>query len=130
MWTNRAARIATLIAGVHGAMLAGTAQAGTWENHIDASMTHEIVLKDNLLYMATYGGILVFDPATERFEQYRNDGGLPSNALRALAFDPDGDIYVGTADIGVAKVRVSNGRLTLLRSLSEQIDGLASNTIN
>ncbi len=130
MWTNRAAQNAALIAAALGAILAGSVQAGTWKNHIDASMTHEIVPKDDLLYVATYGGILVFDPATGAFEQYRNDDGLPSNAVRCLAFDPDGDIYAGTADIGIAKVRISNGHLTRLRLLSAQIDGLASNTIN
>jgi ligand-binding sensor domain-containing protein len=129
MRTERAWHIAALVAAGLGCA-AAPARAAGWTNHIDASMTHEIVLRDGLLYIATYGGILVFDPAADRFEQYRNDGGLPSNALRCLAFDADGDIYVGTADVGVAKVRIANGRLTLLRSLSEQIDGLASNTIN
>ncbi|HEX6790477.1 MAG TPA: two-component regulator propeller domain-containing protein [Candidatus Krumholzibacteria bacterium] len=123
---------ARLAAAAALALLLGVApaRAGRWSNHIDASMTHEIVLHDQQLYIATYGGVLVFDPATEQFTQYRNDSGLPSNALRCLAFDADGDIYVGTGDVGVAKVRIANGRLTLLRSLSEQIDGLASNRIN
>lgn len=130
MWTERATRAATLIIAVLAGSLAGPVHAGRWTNHIDASMTHEIVLRDGSLYIATYGGVLVFDPDTDSFKQYRNDGGLPSNSLRCLAFDADGDIYVGTADIGIAKVRITNGQLTMLRSLSEQIDGLASNTIN
>ena len=130
MWINRARRAAALGVALAAGVCALPAHAAKWTNHIDASMTHEIVLRDNLLYIATYGGVLVFDPGTGEFEQYRNDSGLPSNALRCLAFDTDGDIYVGTADVGVAKVRISNGRLTLLRSLSAQIDGLTSNTIN
>src|SRR5688572_27295538 len=94
MWIERARRAAALCVALTAIAGAGSASAARWTNHIDASMTHEIVLRDNLLYIATYGGILVFDPATQEFEQYRNDTGLPSNALRCLAFDEDGDIYV------------------------------------
>lgn len=102
----------------------------TWRSHIDAGAITEIVMRDDILYMATFGGLLVYDPARDRFEQYTNGDGLPSNSLTCLAFTPDGTLYVGTEDIGVAKVKLSGGRITLLRSLNEQIDGLSSNAIN
>ncbi len=121
------ARSAALVACL-GAV--GGAQAAQWENHIDASMITEIVSRDDVLYMTTFGGLLLYDVATGRFEQYDNATGLPSNALNCLVFDADGDIYIGTDDIGVAKVRLVNGRLTLLRSLSEQIDGIAGSRVN
>ncbi|HEX5133435.1 MAG TPA: two-component regulator propeller domain-containing protein, partial [Candidatus Krumholzibacteria bacterium] len=102
-----------------------------WRNHIDASAINEIVAHEGRLYMATFGGLLVYDPAQNSFEQYDNTTGLPSNALTCLFFTPDGTIYIGTDDIGVAKVRISaGGKLSLIRSLNEQIDGLASNRIN
>jgi len=109
---------------------ASPASAGRWHNHIDASMINEIVPRGSDLYVATFGGMLVYDTTHASFTQYTNDTGLPSNALRCLTFDDKGDIYAGTDDIGVAKVRLTNGQLKLVRSLSEQIDGLASNTIN
>jgi ligand-binding sensor domain-containing protein len=131
MWSDRRRFTAVFVAAalVCGAA-AVPARAGRWSNHIDASMINEIVPRDGTLYVATFGGLLLYHPASATFEQYSNDSGLPSNALQCLTFDDDGNIYAGTADIGVAKVRLSGGRLTLLRSLSEQIDGLASNTIN
>jgi outer membrane protein assembly factor BamB len=106
------------------------ARADKWTNHIDASMINEIVVRDQTLYIATFGGLLLYDIDDGTFVQYRNDSGLPSNAIQCLVFNADGDIYAGTADVGMAKVRIANGKLTLKRSLSEQIDGLASSTIN
>jgi hypothetical protein len=108
---------------------AGRAQF-VWNNHIDVSAINEIVQRDDLLYMATFGGLVVYDPANGKFEQYDNSDGLPSNSLTCLTFTPDGILYIGTEDIGVAKVRLSGGKITLLRSLNEQIDGLSSNAIN
>ncbi len=101
-----------------------------WTNHIDASMINEIVHKDGVLYMATFGGLLVYDVARAQFEQFDNVDGLPSNAMQCLAFDAGDNLYIGTADFGVAKVRFSSGRPVLLRSLNTQIDGLSSNTVN
>jgi len=118
------------LAAVFAAAVSAPAAGTSWHNHIDASMINEIVPRGNDLYVATYGGILVYDRSDGSFRQYTNDTGLPSNSLRCLTFDANGDIYAGSGDIGVAKVRMSNGHLTLIRSLSEQIDGLASNTVN
>src|SRR5262245_14667371 len=118
------------VAALLAAVATAPAGAANWHNHIDASMINEIVPRGNELYIATYGGILVYDRSDGSFTQFTNDTGLPSNSLRCLTFDANGDIYAGSADIGVAKVRLSNGHMTLIRSLSEQIDGLASNTVN
>ena len=102
-----------------------------WTNHIDASMINDIVHKDGILYMATFGGLVLYDVDANRFEQFDNvDAGLPSNRLRCLVFDDQDNIYIGTADFGVAKVRMSNGRPVLVRSLNAQIDGLSSNVVN
>lgn len=101
-----------------------------WTNYIDAGMINEIVYRDGVLYMATFGGLLLYDVADGQFEQFDNVDGLPSNSLRCLVFDDDGNLYIGTADLGVAKVRFSGGRPVLMRSLNAQIDGLSSNAVN
>ena len=102
-----------------------------WTNHIDASMINDIVHRNGVLYMATFGGLVLYDIDENRFEQFDNvDTGMPSNRLRCLVFDDNNNIYIGTADFGVAKVRMSGGRPVLVRSLNAQIDGLSGNTIN
>ncbi len=100
-----------------------------WHNDIDASMINDIVHRDGVLYMATFGGLLVYDIDRASFEQYANISGMPSNALRCLVFDTDNNLYIGTADFGIAKIRFSNGRPVLSRSLNSQIDGLSSNVM-
>jgi hypothetical protein len=55
-----------------------------WATHIDASQVNEIVERDGKLYCATGGGLLVYDPATDTFEQFTNVDGLLSNAPSAL----------------------------------------------
>ena len=117
-------------AAVACAFMATTAQAGRWTNHLDASVINEIVPRGNVLYMATFGGLVLYHTDTGEFEQFTNDAGLLSNTLSSLVFDADDNLYIGSAEFGVAKVRVGNGQITVLRSLSEQIDGLASNTVN
>ena len=102
-----------------------------WTNHIDASMINDIVHRDGVLYMTTFGGLVLYDVDANRFEQFDNvDTGMPSNQLRCLVFDDENNLYIGSADFGVAKMRMSNGRPVLVRSLNAQIDGLSSNTIN
>ncbi|MDH3198535.1 MAG: hypothetical protein OEO21_09885, partial [Candidatus Krumholzibacteria bacterium] len=107
-----------------------TARAiGPWENHVDPSAITEIVHDGGRLYMPTLGGLLVYDIAADRFTQFDNADGLPSISLTSLALDPSGAIYLGTADIGIVKVRITTGGLQRLRSFSEQIDGLSDNRI-
>ncbi|HXV12960.1 MAG TPA: two-component regulator propeller domain-containing protein, partial [Candidatus Krumholzibacteria bacterium] len=126
---RRARALAVLALLLSGLSAPASAQL-EWTNHIDASMVNDIVHKDGVLYMATFGGLLVYDVARGQFEQFDNVDGLPSNALNCLVFDPDDNLYIGTADFGVAKVRISGGRPVLVRSLNAQIDGLSSNTVN
>ena len=73
---------------------------------------------------------MLYDIDRDEFEQFDNVDGLPSNQLRSLVFDDDNNLYMATADFGVAKMRFSGGRPVLVRSLNAQIDGLSSNTIN
>jgi ligand-binding sensor domain-containing protein len=106
------------------------AWAQRWTSHLSASWIREIVHRDERLYLATGGGLVVFDTASEEFTQYTNVSGLPSNNLTCLDFLPDGSLYVGTQDIGLAVVTISGGQLRVVRQFSQLIDGLADNTVN
>jgi ligand-binding sensor domain-containing protein len=93
-------------------VLSGPALA-QWENHVDASLINEIVYRDGELFMATGGGILIYSPASGQFEQYDNTSGLPSNSLTCLKFDEAGDLWVGTGDVGIAKVTMGPSGLNV-----------------
>jgi hypothetical protein len=62
-----------------GLLVAAPAAAQVdWNNHIDASMINDIVYRDGVLYMATFGGLVLYDVDANRFEQFDNvDTGMP-----------------------------------------------------
>jgi len=127
---RRAVTIVCALVATTAAAVRAQAPEVTWRNHIDASMINEIVPRGDVLYMATFGGLVLYDVGRGTFDQYDTVSGLPSSFLTCLLIDAEDNIYLGTEDIGIVKVRVSPGRLTLIRALNEQIDGLASNSVN
>lgn len=114
-----------------GAIVLSTmgATAGTWVNHLSSSEIRELVWRDGKVYAATSGGLLVYEPAANRFEHFTNVEGLPSNVLNCLVFDASGDLWVGSADIGVFRLDLRGGRVRVVRSFNQQIDGLADNNV-
>ena len=101
---------------------------GGWTNHVDASFIKEIVHRDGELYMATNGGLLVYDLTAGTFEQFDNTFGLPSNFLSCLTFDQSGSLWVGMEDAGIAKVTMIAGGL-IVRSLNAEFNGLSDNRV-
>lgn len=130
MWTNRATRIVLLATVLATAILpAGVAWSQQrWTSHLDPSWIREIVERDGRLFLATGGGLVVYDIAAGTFAQYTNVKGLPSNDLTCV-FDDDGVLYAGTRDIGIVKMTIANGRLSVSRAFNQRIDGLADNEI-
>ena len=98
---------AVLASGVAG----GPWAAGQWENHLDASFIREIVYRDGALYMATNGGILIFNIAGGEFERLDNTAGLPSKDLNCLVFDDAGGLWIGSSDVGLARVELGPDEL-------------------
>ncbi|MCZ6767563.1 MAG: T9SS type A sorting domain-containing protein [bacterium] len=89
---------------------AGTAgAAGEWTSHVSASFVSDIVLYNGELYMATTGGLIIYNPSNGNIDKFTNTGGLPSNNLTSLIFDNAGSIWVGTFDSGVARLDPVSG---------------------
>ncbi len=98
----------------------------SWESFVDASFVREVVASNNQLYLASTGGLLIFDPATSEFEQFGVADGLPSNQLNCLVFMGD-VLFVGTDDAGIVKVSFGNGVIST-RTIGE-FNGLPSNRV-
>ncbi|NIM21090.1 MAG: T9SS type A sorting domain-containing protein [Candidatus Latescibacteria bacterium] len=88
----------------------------------------EIVSDGGLLYSATNGGIIIYDPADSSFQQFTSKDGLPSNFITALTFDSAGELYVGSEDAGIARVRFVAGGLEVA-ALSASFHGLTDDRI-
>lgn len=63
---------------------------------------------DASIWIATDQGLSRYEPQHHRWCYYTAADGLPSNQLSALAFAPDGTLYVGTQAAGIAIGRPSN----------------------
>jgi ligand-binding sensor domain-containing protein len=112
--TRNSAALVLTIAALGLAVSSGRAFSDSkWENHLSTSLIRDIVYRNGELIMATNGGILIYSPATGQFIHYDNTSGLPSNSLTCLLFDDTGDLWIGTEDIGVTRVRLQSGRITV-----------------
>lgn len=120
--------IAALSLGVSLFPSPAVGQVGGWTGYVDASLISEIVAKDGEFYMASFGGLLIYNPADTTFEQYTNAIGLPSNYLTSLAFSSNGRLYVGTEDAGIGILDVAPGGFEVT-PLNSTFNGLASDRI-
>lgn len=104
------------------------AQAPKWVSHVDPSMISEIELRDGELYLASTGGLVIYDPSNGSVEQFDNTIGLPSNFLTCLVFDNAGDLWVGTDGSGLARLRFVSGGFEV-RPVNATFDGLSDDRI-
>jgi ligand-binding sensor domain-containing protein len=116
------------IAALAGLFAVDAHAAGKWKSFVDPSFISEIVLRDGKLYMATSGGLVIYDPTTETFDQYTNTIGLPSNFLTSLLFDHRGSLWVGTERSGVSRLDGAPGRFNVV-NLSSTLHGLSDDQI-
>ncbi|MEJ2722773.1 MAG: two-component regulator propeller domain-containing protein [bacterium] len=102
--------------------------AADWISYVDPSLISGIVLHNGELYIASSGGLVVYDPESSSFEQFDNTVGLPSNFLTCLTFDAVGNLYVGTEDSGIARLKFTAGSLDVV-PLSSTFHGLSDDRI-
>lgn len=109
---------------------AGPVSAGNsaWSGHVDASLISEIISHNGEFYIASSGGLLVYNPADSTFDQYDNSIGLPSNYLTCVAFARDGRLYAGTLESGMSVLTNAAGGFNV-DNLSSTFHGLADDHI-
>jgi len=74
-----------------------------WTSYTNANGVWDIVERDDTFYLATTGGLVVFDPATETvIRQFTNLDGLPSVVLSGVALDAAGRPWVLCTGEGLA----------------------------
>ena len=99
-----------LVACVLGAAYGTSgAQVGKWTSLVDPSMISDMMLKDGELYIASSGGLLIFDPADSTVDRFDNTTGIPANFLTCMTFALDGGLWVGTNNAGLARLDQRGG---------------------
>ncbi|UCH83317.1 MAG: hypothetical protein JSW50_12765, partial [Candidatus Latescibacterota bacterium] len=102
--------------------------AGRWFSYVDPSLMSGIVSRDGELYIASSGGLVIYDPAGPSYEQFTNTIGLPSNFLTCLTFDHLGNLYVGTEEAGIARLEFAAGGFNVV-ALNSTFHGLSDDRI-
>ncbi len=105
-----------------------------------ATIAHNVVrdITEDLngrLTIATLGGISVFQPQTENFENYKYESanthyGLNNEFVSCLFADNQGNVWVGTEKGGVNRYNVTQKQFSFFDKGSNGSDGLNHNTIN
>jgi len=100
-------------------LIAGTvsAQIGTWKSYTSMQDVRSHVRDGNRYWVATIGGMFLWDGASGEFESYTNAEGLLDNDLTAIAIDRDGDIWSG-AESGVIHVLHPGGAWSYVLDIS------------
>jgi ligand-binding sensor domain-containing protein len=124
--TIRWAWAISLFLALYPAMALG--QGGVWQGYVDASLISEIDEWDGEFYIATIGGLLVYNPADTTFDQVTNVDGLPANFLTCVAVDNNGTVWVGTEESGMARLDMVPGGFDVT-SLTSSFQGLSDDRI-
>src|SRR5437773_12562668 len=82
--------------------IAQTLTAPEWINYTNGQLVHAFAEDHIYLWIGTEGGLVKFNKVTnEKIFFNCSNSGLPSNRINALAFDTNGNLWIGT-DRGVA----------------------------
>ena len=74
-----------------------TRSRARWTSHTFAGQINDLALRDDLLWAATDGGLVVISLADSKQVKFTAEHGLAGNRVRRVAVGPDGAIWLATA---------------------------------
>lgn len=82
----------------------------------------DVTWSGGLVYGAVdLGGLLLYDPSTNSVTPFTTVDGLGSNRAQCVETNPDGEVWVGTADAGITRI-FPDGSARFLTALPDQLD--------
>ena len=95
-------------------------------NHVNSNQVGDATSWQGLVAAATLGGVVTIDPSSGAIRKViAAPGGLPSNRILSIAASPSGDLWAGTADQGLARMRPDGSFRRTLTSF----DGLPTDRV-
>lgn len=96
--------------------------AYVWEQHVHGSDVRDLVATDDALWLGTVAGLVRMDLADSSLTIFRRDDrGVPSDTVNAVAVDAAGNVWCGTDSEGIV-IRRAEGGWDFVRTF----DGLPS----
>jgi ligand-binding sensor domain-containing protein len=92
---------------------------GRWHNFTDMKAVRAIAATTDSLWVATSGGLFLYNPSSDHFTKYTNSEGLSSNDLTAVAIDGAGRVWVGSSEGYLDALTPGTGEWLAIRSIEE-----------
>ncbi len=126
-WRRAAATAVLALAALAALAPAPARAAAGWESWLYTGYFTDLIATPTEVWCATReGGLLRWDRAAQSFSAIqREPGGITSNELTSLVFDPKGRLWVGTGDAGVARRRADGSGWDAVNTF----DGLPSDSV-
>ena len=74
------------------------AGVGDWTTFTSQSDIRDLILADDYIWCATYGGVFSYQVSTGTYQQFNNTNGLTSVDGQTIEIDQNGNVWVGFAD--------------------------------
>lgn len=105
---------------------AGTSQDGTWAAVTSMRPINALTVVDGVVFGATSGGVLRYDPGSRNYTRFTRVEGLSGNRVLSIGQDPTGDLWFGTDGTGLSSLRPSDVRLA---TVPRVLEGLRINAV-
>jgi ligand-binding sensor domain-containing protein len=119
---NRYVVLACLVLILIPAILAGqqnTLDMGRWRNFTDMKTVRAIAPASEALWVATSGGLFLYNPSANLFAKFTNSEGLSSNDLTAVTVDATGRVWVGSSGGFINAYTPSTGAWEAITAIEE-----------
>ncbi|MBL4593538.1 MAG: hypothetical protein JKX68_06965 [Flavobacteriales bacterium] len=101
-------------------------------NHQNEDRTY-VIIEDNKnrLWFGTKEGVVVLEKDRKTFQTYTIKDGLPSEVIRALYSDKQGDVWIGTDGGGLCKVIEKDHKIEfkIYQTDQEKLNTISNNTV-
>ncbi len=92
---------------------------GHWRNFTDMKTVRAIAGTTDSLWVATSGGLFLFNPSSNLFAKFTNSEGLSSNDLSAVTIDGTGRVWVGSSDGFINAYTPTTGEWVAITAIEE-----------
>lgn len=92
---------------------------GRWRNFTDMKTVRAIAATADSLWVATSGGLFLFNPSSNLFAKFTNSEGLSSNDLTSVTVDGTGRVWVGSSDGFINAYTPSTGEWLAITAIQE-----------